>query len=71
MTIIISMIISVLRSIVSAIITGFAMIFKGLGLIIWYTLKYLGLGLWHGVIMLPVYIVRLFRKPKNEGAANE
>ena len=61
------MIMSVISSVFQAIFTGIIMIFRGIGLMLWYILKYLGLALWYGVIMLPVYIVRLFKRRKGGG----
>ena len=72
MVTILTMVASVIGSIFKVIATGFYMIFKGLGLMVWWLLKGLAYGLWYGVIMLPVYIYRLFKrlfKSKNEGAA--
>ena len=72
MVTILTMVASVIASIVKVISTGFYMIFKGLGLMVWWILKGAAYGLWYGVIMLPVYIVRIFKrlfKSKSEGAA--
>ena len=65
--VIFTMVLSIVSSVSKTVFTGIVLIFKGIGLMLWYILKYLGLALWYGVIMLPVYIVRLFKRRKGGG----